>query len=90
MTKLAIDGGQPLRTVPFPSWPIWDEREEELLLEVLHSGQWGIPLALAARTSVNGGKVALFEEAFGAGYAVVDLLFERGQSFYLLRKDWTP
>jgi predicted GNAT superfamily acetyltransferase len=33
---------------------------------------------------------ALFEEAFAAGYAAVDLLFERGQSFYLLRKDWIP
>lgn len=32
----------------------------------------------------------LFEETFAAGYAVVDLLFEQGQSYYLLRKDWTP
>ncbi|MDY7079094.1 MAG: hypothetical protein SXV54_19440 [Chloroflexota bacterium] len=32
----------------------------------------------------------LFEAAFAAGYTVVDLLFEEGQSCYLLEKDWTP
>jgi predicted GNAT superfamily acetyltransferase len=32
----------------------------------------------------------LFESAFAAGYTVVDLLFEAGQSYYLLQKDWTP
>jgi dTDP-4-amino-4,6-dideoxygalactose transaminase len=53
--KLAIDGGQPVRTLEFPVWPVWDQREEELLLEVLHSGQWGI---------LNGGKVAEFEAQF--------------------------
>ena len=53
--KLAIDGGQPVRTLAFPSWPVWDDTEEELLLEVLHSGQWGI---------LNGGKVSEFERQF--------------------------
>ena len=32
---------------------------------------------------------ALFEAAFASGYTVVDLLFEEGQSCYLLEKDWT-
>jgi len=32
----------------------------------------------------------LFEAAFAAGYIVVDLLFQNNQSYYLLRKDWTP
>jgi predicted GNAT superfamily acetyltransferase len=31
---------------------------------------------------------ALFEAAFAEGYVVTDLLFEDGQSFYLLEKDW--
>ena len=52
--KLAIDGGTPIRTTPFPAWPIYDEREERNLLEVLHSGQWGI----------GGAKVAQFEQRF--------------------------
>lgn len=55
MDKLASEGGPPTRTVPFPSWPVWDEREERLLLEVLRSGQWGI---------LDGGKVARFQERF--------------------------
>jgi dTDP-4-amino-4,6-dideoxygalactose transaminase len=55
MTKLAIEGGQPVRTLPYPAWPIWDNREEKLLLEVLHSGRWGI---------LDGSKVAAFEKGF--------------------------
>jgi dTDP-4-amino-4,6-dideoxygalactose transaminase len=41
MDKLAINGGKPVRTKPFPEWPIYGEIEERLLLEVLHSGKWG-------------------------------------------------
>jgi predicted GNAT superfamily acetyltransferase len=33
---------------------------------------------------------ALFEAAFAKGYVATDLLFEEGQSCYLLEKDWTP
>ncbi len=63
-TQLAIDGGTPIRTAPFPAWPIYDEREERNLLEVLRSGQWGI----------GGSKVAQFEQRFaeyqGAAFGV--------------------
>ena len=41
MEKLAINGGTPVRTKPFPQWPVFDELEQKLLLEVLHSGKWG-------------------------------------------------
>ena len=40
METLAILGGTPVRTAPWPKWPVSDEREEELLLEVLRSGNW--------------------------------------------------
>jgi dTDP-4-amino-4,6-dideoxygalactose transaminase len=53
--KLALEGGSPVRQRPFPAWPIWDEREEQQILEVLHSGQWGM---------LNGTKVHAFERAF--------------------------
>lgn len=43
-------------------------------------------LALAWRLHTR----ALFEAAFAGGYVVTDLLFEKGQSCYLLEKDWTP
>jgi dTDP-4-amino-4,6-dideoxygalactose transaminase len=63
--KLAIDGGTPLHTRPWPTWPVWSKREEELLLEVLHSGKWG---------TLNGTKVIEFEQKFaefqGAKYGV--------------------
>jgi dTDP-4-amino-4,6-dideoxygalactose transaminase len=53
--RLAIEGGTPARRDPFPSWPIWDENEERQLLEVLHSGNWGM---------LTGTKVHTFERAF--------------------------
>jgi len=55
--KLAIEGGTAVHTTPWPSWPVWDEREEQALLEVLHSGQWGM---------TNGSKVEQFENAWAA------------------------
>lgn len=33
---------------------------------------------------------ALFETAFAAGYAAIDLLHEQGNSYYLLQRDWEP
>jgi len=43
MEKLAINGGQPIRTQPFPSWPVWDSGEINAVREVLESGGWGYP-----------------------------------------------
>jgi dTDP-4-amino-4,6-dideoxygalactose transaminase len=63
--KLAIDGGAPVRTATFPSWPVFDDREERLLLEVLRSGKWG---------EITGDKVTTFAARFaeyqGAKYGV--------------------
>jgi len=41
MEKLAIDGGTPVRTKPFPEWPVFGDLEERLILEVVRSGKWG-------------------------------------------------
>ena len=38
--KLALQGGEPVKTAPFPAWPYYDEREREALLEVLESRVW--------------------------------------------------
>ena len=40
-SALAIHGGQPVRTQPWPSWPQWDETERAGLLAVLERGEWG-------------------------------------------------
>jgi len=42
MSKLAIKGGERVKTTPFPSFPIWDKEDEEYLLAALHSGRWSI------------------------------------------------
>ena len=41
MAELAIRGGTPLRTRPWPAWPQHDERELRNLTAVLESGNWG-------------------------------------------------
>lgn len=41
MAQLAINGGDPIRTDPFPSWPIWDQRELDQVTDVIKSGNWG-------------------------------------------------
>ncbi|MHC4116464.1 MAG: DegT/DnrJ/EryC1/StrS family aminotransferase [Planctomycetota bacterium] len=67
MSKLAVNGGKPLRDVkanPWPKWPVWDENEEKGLIEVLKSGVW----------SYNGPRELEFNKAFaefiGAGHAL--------------------
>ena len=40
-STLAILGGQPLRTRPFPTWPVFDVRERAQLEDVLTSQSWG-------------------------------------------------
>jgi dTDP-4-amino-4,6-dideoxygalactose transaminase len=70
LDKPAILGGTPTRTAPFPLWPVYDEREERNLLDVLHSREWG---------THNGGRLLPeFEKKFTAhhqaehGVAVVN------------------
>ena len=66
MSELALTGGKPVRELPFPEWPVFDGREEELLLEVLRSGQWwrySLGEALQPN-SKHCSKVAEFQERF--------------------------
>jgi L-glutamine:2-deoxy-scyllo-inosose/3-amino-2,3-dideoxy-scyllo-inosose aminotransferase len=67
MKKLAINGGSPLRDAnnnPWPTWPVWDKKEEKALIEVLNSGIW----------SYNGPKELEFNKQFaaftGSSYAI--------------------
>ena len=66
---LALFGGSPVRTRPFPAWPVFGTAEEERLLETLRSGLWG---------RLDGHQVEEFEARFAAmhgcrhGVAVVN------------------
>lgn len=39
LTQLAIDGGEPMRCIPFPGWPYFGPAEIEAVTEVLRSGK---------------------------------------------------
>ena len=41
IAHLAIKGGTPVRTTPYPLWPRYDENEKQAILDVLESRQWG-------------------------------------------------
>ncbi len=61
MAKLAVNGGERVITRSLgKKWPIFGEREEELLLEVLHSGKWW----RGAYSEASESKVGQFEDAF--------------------------
>jgi L-glutamine:scyllo-inosose aminotransferase len=41
MPRLALAGGTPVRSHPFPAWPVFDEDDRQRVLAVLESGEWG-------------------------------------------------
>lgn len=53
--KPANDGDSPVRTKPFPAWPVFDETDEQAVVEVIRSGKWG---------KLQGTEVVRFERAF--------------------------
>jgi hypothetical protein len=38
--KPAVLGGTPVRKGAWPRWPVWDQKEEQAILDVLRSGNW--------------------------------------------------
>jgi perosamine synthetase len=38
--KLALKGGDPVRTSAWPSWPVWNQEAEAPMLSLLRSGNW--------------------------------------------------
>ena len=65
--KLAILGGTPTRTEPYPDWPVYDERDINAVTEVIKSKRWG-------GYPYPGPKTAEFAHRFcemqGGGFAV--------------------
>jgi dTDP-4-amino-4,6-dideoxygalactose transaminase len=52
---LAFLGGTPIRSKPFPTWPIFGREEEDAVLRALRSGNWG---------RLSGNEVETFERRF--------------------------
>jgi dTDP-4-amino-4,6-dideoxygalactose transaminase len=57
---LALHGGAPVRTRPFPAWPRFGAPEETRLLDALRSGNWG---------RLDGSQTEDFERRFAAMHA---------------------
>lgn len=57
MSELAIRGGSPVRSAPYPAWPVWGEAEQDRINSVLESGVWW---------ATQGSQVKDFETAWAA------------------------
>lgn len=57
--ELAMNGGDPVRTRPFPKWPIITDTMREELLDTFSSGNWSI---------ASGVKTLAFEKAFAKAH----------------------
>jgi len=67
MSQLAILGGPKTRTEPYPEWPVWDQRDIDVVTEVVKSGRWGGFPYPGPKTAELARK---FAEMQGGGYAV--------------------
>jgi len=67
MSELALLGGTPVRTEPWPSWPVHDERDVDAVSNLVESGRWG---GHPYPGPVTGAFARGFEELQGGGYAV--------------------
>ncbi len=66
MSKLAINGGTPVRTKPYV-WPLVGEDEKKAVAEVVESGVWGHGMSPDCGVTRFEKKYA---DYFGAGYAI--------------------
>ncbi|MEN4040859.1 MAG: DegT/DnrJ/EryC1/StrS family aminotransferase [Anaerolineaceae bacterium] len=65
--ELAILGGAPVRTQPYPRWPEFDERDVQAVTRVVESGRWGgYPYPGPATAEF----ARRFAQMQGGGYAV--------------------
>jgi len=67
MNKLAVFGGKPIREESYPAWPVFDERDIQVVTETIQSGRWGGFPYPGPNTEAFAAK---FSEMQGGGYAV--------------------
>lgn len=66
-SRLALLGGEPVRSRPFPSWPVFGERERAELSDVLESQKWGGYPSPNRKASEFAARFAAFQ---GARFAI--------------------
>jgi dTDP-4-amino-4,6-dideoxygalactose transaminase len=64
MSQLALLGGNPVRTRPWPAWPIWDEIDVTSLRRVFECGAWGIDSPIIEELETR------FAQAHGVKHAI--------------------
>jgi perosamine synthetase len=69
-TMLALAGGIPIRSRPFPPHPIIGDEEKKAVLEVLESGKLSTFLAAPGEYFLGGTKIKEFERTFAAYHGV--------------------
>ena len=47
MAELALNGGTPVRSTPYPAWPAPDDEYVAAVSEVVRGGEWGASPSLA-------------------------------------------
>jgi dTDP-4-amino-4,6-dideoxygalactose transaminase len=67
MSKLAILGGEPVRTKPFTPWPQFKNSDVERLVKVVESRHWG---GFPVPSKYNGEFAQRFADAHGAKYGL--------------------
>jgi len=67
MAALALMGGEPIRTEPYPRWPVFDHSEIEAVSRTVLSGRWGGSPYPGPNTAEFSKK---FAEMQGGGFAV--------------------
>ncbi len=68
--KLAICGGQKVKSKPFPAWPQWDASDESAMLDALRLGRWSrVSLARQSPQGNNDGYLERLEQAFAQRHA---------------------
>ena len=67
MSDLAALGGSPVRTEPYPDWPVYNERDIQAVTDVIKSGRWGGYPYPGPQTAEFARR---FAEMQGGGYAV--------------------
>jgi dTDP-4-amino-4,6-dideoxygalactose transaminase len=70
ISKLALLGGFPIRTKPFPPHPIIGEEEKKAVLEVFDSGRLSTFVAVPGEYFLGGKKIKEFEKRFADYHGV--------------------